>query len=174
MDGYETITTRRSIRSYIDKEITDETIKKLIEAAVSAPSAGNQQPWQFIIIDDQKIFDELIKIHPASKMLKKANKAILVCGDLNLETYKGYWMIDCSAATQNILLAAHSKNIGSCWIGIYPREERIKLLQKILATPENIIPFSMISLGYTEEKTCTVDRYEEKRIHYNKFQKNLR
>lgn len=169
MKGYETILTRRSIRKYTDEEISENIIKELIEAGVSAPSAGNQQPWQFVILDDQKIFDEIIEIHPNSKMLKNAKKAILVCGDLNLEKYKGYWVLDCAAATQNILLAAHSKKIGSCWIGIYPREERIKKLQKLLKTPDNIIPFSLISLGYPAEEKHMVERYDESRVHYNKW-----
>ena len=169
MDGYETILTRRSIRKYTDEEISENMIKELIEAGVSAPSAGNQQPWQFVILDDQKIFDEIIKIHPNSKMLKNAKKAILICGDLNLERHKGYWILDCAAVTQNILLAAHSKKIGSCWLGIYHREERIKALQKLLKTPDNIMPFSLISLGYPAEENHKVERYNESRVHYNKW-----
>ena len=106
MDSIDYILTRRSIRKYTKQTIPDEMIKELIEAGVSAPSAGNQQPWQFIVIDDREVLDKTSQFLPNGKLLKDANKAILVCGDLNVETYKGYWPIDCAAATQNILLAA--------------------------------------------------------------------
>jgi len=84
-----------------------------------------------------------------------------------LETHKGYWPIDCSAATQNILLAAHMKGLGACWLGVYPREDRVINLKKLFKTPEHIIPFSVISLGYPCEESGKVDRYERSRIHKN-------
>ena len=167
MDANDAILTRRSIRKYTKKSITDETIKELLDAGVSAPSAGNQQPWQFIVIDDRKLLDKLPTFLPNGKMLADADKAILVCGDLNLEKHKGYWMLDCSAATQNILLSAHAKGLGACWLGVYPREDRVKNLQKLFKTPENIIPFSMVSLGYPDEESGKVDRYDDSIIHKN-------
>ena len=169
MDAMEVILTRRSIRKYVDKPIDENILKKLINAGVSAPSAGNQQPWHFVVIDDKNIFDEILQFHPNAKMLKQCQKAILICGDLNLEKFKGYWLLDCSAATQNMLLAAHTMGLGSCWLGVYPRVERIKGIQKIFSMPENIIPFSLIALGYPDEKHGPVSRYEEARIHYNKW-----
>ncbi len=167
MDAIDGILTRRSIRKYTNKSIPDEVIKELLEAGVSAPSAGNQQPWQFIIIDNREVLDEASQVLPNGKLLKDANKAILVCGDLNLETHKGYWPIDCSAATQNILLAAHAKGLGACWLGIYPREERVENLKKLFKTPEHIIPFSVISLGFPDEESKKVDRYDDSKIHKN-------
>jgi nitroreductase len=167
MDAIDGILTRRSIRKYTKKSIPDEVIKELLEAGVSAPSAGNQQPWQFIIIDNREVLDEASQVLPNGKLLKDANKAILVCGDLNLETHKGYWPIDCSAATQNILLAAHAKGLGACWLGIYPREERVENLKKLFKTPEHIIPFSVISLGFPDEESKKVDRYDDSKIHKN-------
>ena len=167
MDAIDGILTRRSIRKYTKKSIPDEVIKELLEAGVSAPSAGNQQPWQFIVIDNREVLDEASQVLPNGKLLKDANKAILVCGDLNLETHKGYWPIDCSAATQNILLAAHAKGLGACWLGIYPREERVENLKKLFKTPEHIIPFSVISLGFPDEESKKVDRYDDSKIHKN-------
>lgn len=172
MDAMDVILTRRSIRKYNDKEISDETIKKLIDAAVSAPSAGNQQPWHFIILDakeDKDAVSKIQKIHPNTKFISDSNKLILVCGDLNLEKFKGYWILDCSAATQNILLAARALGLGSCWCGVYPRDDRIKNFKKLFDLPESVIPFSLISLGYTSEKQEKVDRYNEERVHYNKW-----
>ncbi len=167
MDAIDGILTRRSIRKYTKQTIPDEVIKELLEAGVSAPSAGSQQPWQFIIIDNREVLDEASQVLPNGKLLKDANKAILVCGDLNLETHKGYWPIDCSAATQNILLAVHAKGLGACWLGIYPREERVENLKKLFKTPEHIIPFSVISLGFPDEESKKVDRYDDSKIHKN-------
>jgi len=169
MDAIEAILTRRSVRTYTKDDISDKTIKKLLEAAVSAPSAGNQQPWHFIIIDDRKILDKIPDFHPNAKLLRGTQKAILVCGDLNLEKLKGYWMLDCSAATQNILLAARALGLGSCWIGVYPREERMKNLREMLGLPENVIPFSIVSIGYTDEKQEKVNRDFSSRTHKNKW-----
>ena len=102
-------------------------------------------------------------------MLKEAEKAILVCGDLSLETFKGYWMLDCSAATQNILLAAHAKGISSCWLGIYPREGRVTKMRELLGMPNHVIPFSLVSLGYPAEQKGKEARYDQSRIHHNKW-----
>lgn len=120
MDTLDVILTRRSIRKYKKQPISNDIIQKLLKAAVSAPSAGNQQPWHFLIIDDRKILNVIQTFHPSAKILTEADKAILVCGDLNLEKFKGYWMIDCAAATENMLLAAHAQGLGACWLGIYP------------------------------------------------------
>jgi nitroreductase len=98
-----------------------------------------------------------------------AEKAILVCGDLNLEKFKGYWMIDCAAATENLLLAAHSLGLGACWLGIYPREGRVTGMRKLLHLPTHIIPFALVSLGYPAEEKPQEDRYNESRIHHNKW-----
>jgi nitroreductase len=169
MDAMEAILTRRSVRKYSKKKISKKIILKLLEAGVSAPSAGDEQPWQFVIIDKRNILDKIMEFHPYSNMLKEAQKAILVCGDLDLETHKGYWMIDCSAATQNILIASRAIGLGACWLGIYPREERIIAIKEILKIPENIIPFALISLGYPGEEQTTVDRLDDFRIHKNQW-----
>jgi nitroreductase len=135
MDTMDTILTRRSIRKYKKKTISDEILQKLLQAAFSAPSAGNQQPWHFVILDDRKILNVIHTFHPSARMVTEADKAILVCGDLNLEKFKGYWMIDCAAAAENILLAAHSLGLGACWLGIYPREGRVAGMRKLLHLP---------------------------------------
>jgi len=167
MDAMDVILTRRSIRKYTKQLIQDEIVKELLEAAVSAPSAGDQQPWHFVIIDERKILNQIPSFHPYSTMLSDAQKAILVCADTKIETHKGYFPLDCSAATQNLLLAAHAKGLGSCWLGIYPRPERIAGMRKLLNIPEHVIPFSLISLGYPAEKSGKVDRYENSRVHRN-------
>jgi len=169
MDTIEAILTRRSVRKYNKKPISEGTIKELIEAAMNAPSAGNEQPWHFIVIDDPEILGEVPTFHNHAKMLCNASCAILVCGDLNLEKHKGMWMQDCAAATQNILLAVRAKNLGAVWLGIYPREERIKGMKKLTNLPENVMPFSLISIGDPAEKQQKADRFDSSRIHKNKW-----
>jgi len=166
MELFEGILTRRSIRKYKDKEVSDDLVKKLLEAAVAAPSAGNQQAWHFVVITKRQILDEIPKFHPYSQMLKQAPVAILVCGNLKAETLKGYWIQDCSAATQNILLAAHGLGLGAVWLGIHPVEERINAIKKLLDLPDHIEPLSLISIGYPDEKKEKSSRYDEAKIIY--------
>ena len=169
MDAMQAILTRRSVRNYINKKVPEKIISELLNAAVSSPSAGNEQPWQFVIINKREILDEVTKFHPNAKMLLEAPLAILVCGDLELETFKGYWMLDCSAATQNILLSARALGLGTCWLGIYPRDERITKIRKMMNLPENIIPFSLVSIGYTTSRQKKVERLDDFRIHINQW-----
>jgi nitroreductase len=169
METLEAIFTRRSIRKYKKKNISDKILQNLLRAACYAPSAGNQQPWHFVILDDRKILNVMDTFLPSGKMLKEADKAILVCGDLHLEKLKGYWMIDCAAAAENILLAAHSLGVGACWLGLYPREGRVTGMRKLLSLPTHIIPFALISLGYPAEIKTSEERYSTSRIHQNKW-----
>jgi nitroreductase len=169
MDALEMILSRRSIRKYKRQTISDDILQKLLQAAFRAPSAGNQQPWHFVIIDDRKILNVIHTFHPSGKMLMEADKAILVCGDLDLEKFKGYWMIDCAAATENLVLAAHSLGLGACWLGLFPREGRVAGMRKLLHLPSHIIPFSLVSLGYPGEIKSGEDRYKASRVHRNKW-----
>ncbi len=169
MDTLECIETRRSIRKYIDKDVSDELITKILEAAMTAPSAGNQQPWQFIIIKDRTLLDKITEFHEYAQMCKEANLAILVCADIHSIRHEGMWEQDCSAATQNILLAAHALGLGAVWCGVYPREAKMQGFVKLLNIPEKIIPFSLIPIGHTTQKSSKVDRYKKEKIHENKW-----
>ena len=169
LDPLHTIYTRRSIRKYTTQPIHENVLRELIEAAVQAPSAGNQQPWQFLIIDEKNLLEQIPQYHPNATMITQAQKGILICADSTKEKHKGYFPMDCSAATQNLLLAAHAKGLGGCWLGIYPREERIQGMRQIFHIPDHIIPFALVSLGYPAEEKPQPDRYEENRIHYNKW-----
>jgi len=103
-------------------------------------------------------------------MLLEAPIAIIVCGKLNNERYKGYWVQDCSAATENILIAAQSKGLGTVWLGVYPKEERVDGIRKIFRIPEHMIPLNVIAVGHPAEKKEPSDRYDENRIHFNKWE----
>jgi nitroreductase len=169
MDAIDAIFTRRSIRRYKDDPLPDPIIYELLRAAMAAPSAGNEQPWHFIIIKDRDVLDRITQIHPYSQMLKEAPTAILVCGDLMLERHKGFWVQDCSAATQNLLIAARAKNLGAVWLGVYPREDRVNGLGRLLDIPEGVVPFALIALGYSAEDKRPEDRFNVDRIHLERW-----
>ena len=136
---------------------------------MSAPSAGNQQPWHFIVIDDPEILKEVPTFHNHAQMLTDASAAILVCGDLKLEKHKDMWVQDCAAATQNMLIAINAKGLGAVWLGIHPREQRVAGMRELLDIPNHVIPFSLISIGHPAEKKPKSERYNEERIHRNKW-----
>lgn len=169
MDTMEAILTRRSVRKYEKDSISNRDINELLEAAMSAPSAGNEQPWHFVIIDDPKILGKVPTFHNHAQMLKDASVAILVCGDLNLEKHKDMWIQDCSAATQNILLAVRAKGLGAVWLGIFPRDQRIKGMRELTKLPDNVMPFSLISIGKPAVKQEKADRYNPSRVHKNRW-----
>jgi len=169
MDAMKAILSRRSIRKYKKKPVSDELVKNLLEAAMSAPSAGNEQPWHFIVINDPQILSEIPTFHNHAEMLKEASLAILVCCDEDLEKHKGMGVQDCSAATENVLIAVQAHGLGAVWLGVYPRNERVEGLRKLLNIPGHIIPFSLISIGYPAEQKPRANRYNESRIHHNKW-----
>lgn len=160
---------RRSIRKYSKLSISDIDIENLFRAAMAAPSARNQQPWEFVLIKDKNILADINKIHPYSQMLKEAQLAIVVCADLDKEKHTGYWVQDCAAATENILIEAQHLGLGSVWLGVYPKEDRIEGIKNILNLPEKIIPLSIVSLGYPAEKKEPSNRYDKLRIHLNEW-----
>ena len=167
MEAMDAILSRRSIRKYTEQPVSDDAIDELLKAAMSAPSAGNQQPWQFVVIRERSILDEIPKYHPYSAMLKEASVAILICGDLKSEKHKGYWVQDCSAATQNLLVAAQAQGLGAVWLGVYPREDRVAGIRKVLGLPEHIVPLSLIPVGHKGEEKPPANRYDASRVHHN-------
>ena len=169
MEAMEAILSRRSIRRYTDQPVSDETIKELLEAAMSAPSAGNEQPWHFVVIKDREILNAIPNLHPHSGMLKDAPVAILVCGDLDLQKYEGYWVQDCSAATQNLLVAVQAKGLGGVWLGVYPIEDRVVGIRKMLGMPDNVVPFALLSIGHPAEQKPPGDRYDASRVHNDQW-----
>jgi nitroreductase len=169
MDALEAILTRRSIRRYTSEPVTDNQLNKLLECAMYAPSAVNKQPWHFIVFRDRSVIDRIIQAHQNASMLSNAAVAILVCWDENLQHDLGYGPVDCSAATQNILLAAHAMGLGAVWVGIYPRQQRMEAIQKIFELPAHIKGFSIISVGHPDEKKMHPGRFNKSRIHSEKW-----
>ena len=163
------ILSRRSIRKYQNAEIPQNEINILLKSAMQAPSAVNKQPWHFIVIKDKSIFKKIAEIHRSASFIDTASHAILICGDEQLEHDKGYSILDCSAATQNILLAANTLGIGACWIGIHPREKRKEAFHQLFGLPEHVQPISLVSLGYPAEEKEMAERFNSERIHYNNW-----
>ena len=167
MDTLEAIRTRRSVRKYKHQSVPKELVRELLAAAMQAPSAGNQQPWHFIVVDDRKLLDQIPAIHPHARMAKGASLGILICGDPRLEKHEGYWIQDCAAATENLLLAAHAKGLGAVWTGVYPREGRVKSFRQLFGAPEEVVPFSFIVMGWPDEPPSFQNRFSQDRVHHN-------
>ena len=167
MDAIDCIFTRRSIRKFEKKPVPKELVTQILQAAMAAPSAGNQQPWQFVVIDDRALLDVIPSVHPYAAMTAESPVAILVCGDLSIESHKGYWVQDCSAAVQNLLLTAHALGLGAVWTGIYPRPARVEGIRKLIHLPDSIVPLALVPIGYPAEKKGRVDRFDPARVHRN-------
>lgn len=166
------IMARKSVRSYANKPVEPTKVDTLLRAAMAAPTAVNKQPWAFVVIDDATVLDTLATHLPYAKMTGEAPLAIVVCGDLS-KTLRGdddeYWPLDCSAATQNLLLAAEAMGLGAVWTAVYPEEDRMEAVSKVLRLPEYILPFNVIPIGYPAHPERPKDKYKEDNIHYNKW-----
>jgi nitroreductase len=169
MDAIEALVTRRSIRSFTSRPVSLDTVRELIRAAMHAPSAGNEQPWHYLILTNRDVLDKIPDFHPYAGMVSEAPVAVLVCADPRQEKHPGMWVQDLSAATENLLLAAHASGLGAVWVALHPREDRVQAMQKLVALPEPIIPFALIPLGHPAEKSDPEDRYRPELIHLNKW-----
>ncbi len=171
MDKLNYILDRRSIRRFTDQKIDSEMIKSILTAAMYAPSAVNMQPWHFVVIDDSSMMEKIMDIHPHARMMQSASHAVVVCGDGQLQHDDGYWVVDCGAATQNLLLAAQTLGLGACWVGLHPREERKSAFSRLLHLPSHIFPFALVALGYPEELKPRPDRFHAEKVKYNGWNK---
>jgi nitroreductase len=169
MEAIDAIRTRRSVRRYTDQPVPDILVADLLRAASAAPSAGNQQPWEFVVVRDRAVLEVVASANPYGGMAREAQLAIVVCGNLEREHRPGFWVQDCAAATQNLLLAAHAAGVGAVWCGTYPREERMQPIAAVLGLPEHVLPFSVIPLGYPAEQPAPADRYDQRRVHVDRW-----
>lgn len=166
----ENIMTRTSVRSYTNTPIDKSTIDTLLRAGMAAPTAGNKQPWKFIAVTERALLDSLAVGN--WRMAAQAQAAIVVCGDTtNVFPGEGrdYWVQDCSAATENILLAAHAVGLGAVWCGCYPITDRVASVRKIFDIPTTVVPMSIVMLGYPEGEQTPKDKYKPENIHFNKW-----
>lgn len=171
-EAYMNIINRVSVRRFADRAVTSGQETAILHAAMSSPSGVNKQPWQFVVIDDPQLKLRLAEALPYAKMVAHAPVAILVCGDSNrfLEGVDNVlWEQDLSAASENILLAAHAIGLGGVWTCVFPHEERITPVRSILNLPDNLIPFSLIPIGYPEKSHAPMDKWHPERIHRNSY-----
>jgi len=161
------IFARRSIRAYTDEKVTDEEITLLLKAAMAAPSSRDRKPWHFIVVKERETLKKLSEVHPYADMLPQASCAIAVCGDKRISP--DYWIQDCSAATENILIAAAAIGLGAVWLGCHPREERETAIKNVLGVPEHVGILSLISIGRPAEKKEPRTQYDSSRVHREKW-----
>lgn len=161
----ETIFNRKSVRKYTEQPVEKEKLEMLARAGMAAPSSRDRRPWEFIIVTDRAILDQMGDGLPLARMLKDTKQAIIVCGD----TIKSNnaWQLDCSAAAQNVLLAAESMGLGAVWTAAYPYPERMKVVREALKLPEHIVPLTVIPLGYPTGIEKPKDKFNQKQVHYN-------
>ena len=163
----QTIFARRSIRRYTDKPISEADIETLLQAAMAAPSASNRKTWYFVVVTERGTLDHLAEVHPHGKMLFEAPLCIAVCGGPTAS--ERFWIQDCSAAPENLLLAATALGLGAVWLGVYPREDRVTAVRQVLGIPETLAPLSLVSVGHPAEEKPPRTQYDETRVHRERW-----
>lgn len=164
------IMTRVSVREFTGEKISPAQVDTLLRAAMAAPSAINKQPWAFIVVDDDAVIAKLGEALPYSRCSNHPAVAIIPCGDLNKAIpgeMANFWINDVSAATENLLLAAHAMGLGAVWTGLHPDMNRAKMVQELLGLPEHIIPLCVVPVGVPAEHPAVKDKYNPDNIHYN-------
>ncbi len=168
------IFNRRSVRQFSDKDVSYEDIMQILKAGMQAPSAGNQQGWEFIVVKDRSMLDKLADVHSYSSMLKQANFAIIPVGnDDRMPNLPMFWEQDFGACIQNIMLEATDLGLGTVWLGIAPKEDRMDYIRELFNLDKKIKPFAILAGGYplSENANRFVDRFDESRVHFEKWEK---
>jgi nitroreductase len=162
---------RRSTRDFRPGEVDDATLRTLLEAAMAAPSAVGKDPWRFVVVRDRAMLGRLAGVLSNGEMLHSANLCLAVCGDLDAvhDHQISYLLQDCAAAIENLLLAAHALGLGACWLGVHPREHRIKAVRELLALPAQVIPVACIALGHPVEQKESRTRYNPAYVHRERW-----
>ena len=168
----ENIMTRTSVRRYTDQAVSAETVETLLRAGMAAPTAVNRQPWHFIVVTDKEKLAGLAEANPNAGMVRRAPLAIVVCGDMSKALdgpLQAYWVQDCSAATENILLAAYAMGLGAVWTGTYPNNAREESVRRVLGLPESIVPLNTLVIGYPAEQPKPKDKWRPENVSYNVY-----
>lgn len=160
---------RKSVRNFTEQPVEWEKITQLLKAAMQAPSAGGQQPWEFVVVEDRTTLDTLAEASPYAVPLKRAPLGIVVLGRLTNLVFPDDTPSDLSAATENILLEAVHLGLGAVWLGTAPVKERMDAVRRVLSLPAEVEAYSMIALGYPKQLVTTVDNYDETRVHLNRY-----
>ncbi len=169
MNVLEAIDSRRSIREFTEETISEQDLKTILKAGFQAPSAHNREPREYVVVKDPETIEKIVEFHEHAKMLPKAGCGIVICGDKTKQDVFGFLISDCSASIQNMLLASHGLGLGAVWCGLYPREHLMEGTTDVLNLPEHIVPVGLVVVGETEEKPSAVDRYNEDKVHYDRW-----
>ncbi len=169
MDIFEAIFTRRSIRAFTDEAVSDADVKRMLEAAMVAPSAGNAQPWRFIVVRDKNTFASIADTNPYAAMAKQASVCIVVCADISAEKYPGYWQQDCAAALQNLMLAGRGLGIGTVWTGVYPDKGRSETFKQFFALPEQAEVLGIVVCGHPKQEFKARDNFDSSKVFTEKW-----
>ena len=168
---FENIFNRKSVRSFTSEPVSQEHIEAMLKAAMAAPTAVNYQPWRFVVVTDRAQLDAMAEILPYAKMLRQAPLAIVVCGETTW--FEGrenpYWQQDCSAATENLLLAAEALGLGAVWTGVYPNMQLAEPLGEFLGLPETVQPLCAIPIGHHDGSTQPRDKWKPENVHYGRW-----
>lgn len=165
MDALTAIHTRRSIRAFTEAPVSDEDVRELLRAAMSAPSAGNEQPWEFVLIQEKATLAKVGEINKYAGFARNAPLAIMTCVNAEREKFPGNGVLDVANCTQNLLLAAHALGLGAVWTGVYPEQDRMQAFKKLLKLPEPVIPLALVVLGHPKGSVAPENRFKEERIH---------
>ncbi len=170
MDAIKAIMTRRSVRGFTEQPVTEQQVETILRAAMAAPSAYNEQPWEFIVVDDKAKLEAISKLNKYALFAKTAPVGILTCIDFNKvrhQDQRDYGIIDVSIATQNILLAVHALGLGATWTGIYPNKALVAPFAKEFNLPEHIVPLAFVPIGYPKSIPAHKDHFKPERIRKN-------
>ncbi len=166
------IQTRVSVRQFTGDKIDNEQVNTLLHCAMAAPSAINKQPWAFLVVTDEALLHQMGEAFPFSRCGNGAACAFVMCGDMTKTIEgegQGFWINDVSAATENLLLAAHAMGLGAVWTGVYPSRERTAQVQELLGLPEYIIPMCIVPVGVPAEQPAVKQKFKEENVHYNRW-----
>lgn len=168
------IMTRTSVRSYSDRQVDDSTINKILRAGMASPTAANQQAWHLEVITNQNLKDSISASFEYAKMVEHCSFAVVVCGDMDRlfagdKADGGFWVQDCSAMSENMLLAAHALGVGGVWCGVYPMADREEILRRILKLPANLTPLNIMSFGYPAAAATPKEKWDPAKVHYNAY-----
>ena len=165
------IFSRRSVRKYENKEVPDEMIQDLLEAGMAAPSAVAKDPWHFIVVKNRATLDQMAEVLPSGQMLRQATAAFVICGDINQANlqHESYMLQDLSAAAENILIAANTMGLGTCWLGVHPRPERMEGIINLFSLPDHIIPMCGIAIGWPKDSPPARTRFNPEKVHREKW-----
>lgn len=163
------VLSRTNVRAYTERPVSDDAVCMLLKAAMAAPSAQDERPWHFVVIRDRQIREKVPDIHRFAHMIPQAPVALVVCGDKTLQKEKGFWVQDCAAATQNILIEAQQLGLGAIWLGVYPIEGRVQGLRRLLGIPRHVVPFSLVAVGYPADLKTPPDRYDPSRVYLDSW-----